>query len=102
MKFLFDVIKYENAAIYIEGAEVKYEIIYKSFYLVWLIHSKKTNKRDKKSRMSWLALLFKHFFKKEKKRQRIYDLLHAETKPKFLCLAYTKQRKLPYTEKIVF
>ena len=29
----------------------------------------------------------------EKKRQRIYDLLNAETKPKFLCLLYTKQRK---------
>ena len=25
------------------------------------------------------------------KRQRIYDLLNAETKPKFLCLLYTKQ-----------
>ena len=29
----------------------------------------------------------------EKKRQRIYDLLPAETNPKFLCLPYTKQRK---------
>ena len=29
----------------------------------------------------------------EKKRQRIYDLLNAETKPKFLYLPYTKQRK---------
>ena len=29
----------------------------------------------------------------EKKRQRVYDLLNAETKPKFLCLPYTKQRK---------
>ena len=29
----------------------------------------------------------------EKKQQRIYDLLNTETKPKFLCLLYTKQRK---------
>ena len=29
----------------------------------------------------------------EKKRQGIYDLLNAETKPNFLCLSYTKQRK---------
>ena len=29
----------------------------------------------------------------EKKRQRIYDLLNAETRPQFLCLPYTKQRK---------
>ena len=29
----------------------------------------------------------------EKKRQRIYDLLHAKTKPKFLCLPYTKHSK---------
>ena len=27
----------------------------------------------------------------EKKRQRIYDLLNAEARPKFLCLPYTKQ-----------
>ena len=32
----------------------------------------------------------------EKKRQRIYDLLNAETKPKFLCLAYTKEIKKCY------
>ena len=30
----------------------------------------------------------------EKKQQRIYDLLNAETKPKFLCLPYTKQINL--------
>ena len=29
----------------------------------------------------------------EKKRQGIYDLLNAETEPKFLCLPYTMQRK---------
>ena len=34
-----------------------------------------------------------------KKRQRIYDLLNAETKVKFLCLPYTKQRKTFLTEK---
>ena len=28
----------------------------------------------------------------EKKRQRIYDLFNAETKPKFFDLPYTKQR----------
>ena len=27
------------------------------------------------------------------KRQRISDLLNAETKPKFICLLFTKQRK---------
>ena len=34
----------------------------------------------------------------EKKQQRIYDLLNAETKPKTFCLPYIKQRKL-FTEK---
>ena len=29
----------------------------------------------------------------ETKQQRIYDFLNAETKQKFLCLPYTKQRK---------
>ena len=29
----------------------------------------------------------------QEKKQRIYDLLNAETKQKFLCLLYTKQRK---------
>ena len=29
----------------------------------------------------------------EKKQQRIYDLLDAETKPKFICLPYTKTKK---------
>ena len=39
----------------------------------------------------------------EKKRQRIYDLLNAETTPKFLCLLYTKQRKtFFFTEKELF
>ena len=38
----------------------------------------------------------------EKKSQRIYDLLNAKTKPKFLCLPYTKQRKNFFTEKELF
>ena len=46
-------------------------------------------KKGGKSKFSWLDLLFKHFFVKiqpnmseqEKKRQRIYDLFNAETKP---------------------
>ena len=33
---------------------------------------------------------------REQKRQRIYDLLNAETKLKFLCQPYTKQRKKFY------
>ena len=39
--------------------------------------------------------------KQEKKRQRIYNLLNTETKPKFLCLPYTKQRK-NFTKKKTF
>ena len=35
----------------------------------------------------------------EKKRQRIYDLLNAETKPKFLCQPYKKQIVFFFTEK---
>ena len=59
------------------------------------------NKKRDKSKFSWLAQLFKHSFKikiqpyvseQEKKRQRIYDLLNAETQPKFLCQPYTKQK----------
>ena len=51
------------------------------------------------------ALFFKikiqpNMIEQEKKLQRIYDLLNAETKPKFLCLPYTKQRKnFFFTEK---
>ena len=37
----------------------------------------------------------------EKKRQRIYDLLNTKTNPKFLCLPYTKQRKI-FSEKELF
>ena len=68
-------------------------------FFVWFVQFLK--KKSNKSKFLWLALLFKHFSIKiqpnmseqEKKRQRIYDLLNAETKPKFLCLPYTKQRK---------
>ena len=37
----------------------------------------------------------------EKKGQRMYDLLNAETNLKFLYLLYTKQRKF-FTEKELF
>ena len=37
----------------------------------------------------------------EKKWQRIYDLLNAESKPKFLSLPYTRQGK-NFTEKELF
>ena len=36
-----------------------------------------------------------------KKRQRNYGLFNPETKPKFLCLLYIKQRKV-FTEKKFF
>ena len=36
----------------------------------------------------------------EKKRQRISDFLYAETKPKFVCLPYTKQRKNFYRKRV--
>ena len=59
-------------------------------------------KKSDKSKFSWLALSFKHFFIKIQpimfeqavKQQRIYDLLKAETKPKLLCRSYTKQSKI--------
>ena len=38
----------------------------------------------------------------EKKRQKIYDLLNTETKPTFLCLPYTKQRKFFYRNRVFF
>ena len=55
-----------------------------------IFEKKKPQKNPNKSKFSWLALLFKHFFIKiqpimseqEKKQQRIYDLLNAETMPK--------------------
>ena len=35
----------------------------------------------------------------EKKRQRIYDLLNVETKPKYLSPPYTKQRNIFFLPK---
>ena len=63
------------------GAEANYGIIFKTFFLVWLVQIKKNDK----SKFLWLDLLFENFFIKikpnmseqEKKRQRIYDLLNA-------------------------
>ena len=57
-----------------------------------------------------IAKLFKHFLIKshlniseqEKKRQKVYDLFNTETKPNFLCMLYTKQRKFIFTEKELF
>ena len=59
-------------------------------------------KRDK-SKFWCLDLLFVQHFKikihpnmseQEKKSQKINDLLNAKTKPRFLCLAYTRQKKV--------
>ena len=68
--------------------EIKYGIILETFF-VWLVQFLKEKKHDK-SKFSRLALLFKYSFIKiqptmseqEKKLQRIYYLLNAETKPK--------------------
>ena len=38
----------------------------------------------------------------EKEWQRIYDVLNAETKPKFLCLTDLKQSCFSFTEKELF
>ena len=35
----------------------------------------------------------------EKKGQKIYDLLNAKTKPKFLCQPYIKHRKIFYKKR---
>ena len=64
-------------------------------------------KKRNKSKSLWLYLLFKHFLIKiqpnmneqEKKQQRTYDLLSAETMPKCLCLSYTKQKKKYFLRK---
>ena len=57
------------------------------------------------------SIIQAHLFKiqpngseQEKKRHRIYYLLNAETKPKFLCLTYTNQRNIYFffTEKELF
>ena len=70
-----------------QGAGAKYGIILKTFFLVWIVQFLK--KYDK-TKFSWWGLLFQQFLIKiqpnmseqEKKQQRIYDLLNAETKPK--------------------
>ena len=38
----------------------------------------------------------------QEKWQRIKDLLYTKTRPKFLCLPYTRQRKIIFTEKELF
>ena len=40
--------------------------------------------------------------RKKKKRQRIYYLICAETKPNFLCLPYTQQKIFFFTEKDLY
>ena len=64
-------------------------------------------KKCDKSKFSWLALLFKHVFNKKnppimhaqktrqknKKRQRIYDLINAKTKPTFLVYLIQNKKK---------
>ena len=73
--------------LHIQTVEAKYKMIFKTYSLIWLIQFME---KPDKSKFSLLALLFKHFFIKiqpnmseqEKKRQKIYDLLNAETKPK--------------------
>ena len=87
----------------------KYGIILKMF-LVWLVKFLKKYKY----KFSLLALLYKHFLNfnlnlfcpikvsKKKKRLSIYDLLNAQTKPMFLCLPYTKQRKKKKLQKNIF
>ena len=77
----------------IQCAEAKYTIFLKQLFLIWLVQL--LGKKNDKSKFSCLDLLFKHLKKiklqpkmneQEKKRQRIYDLLNAETKLKSLCL----------------
>ena len=77
----------------------------KKNFSVWLIQFLK---KHNKSKFSWLLYYSSTFFKikiqpnmseQEKKRAGIYDLLKAKTKPKFLCLLYTKQRKSFYRKR---
>ena len=78
-------------------------------FFVWSVSYLKKKRHDK-SKISWLALLFKHIHVKiqpymseqEKKRQRNYDLLNAETKSKFICLLYKKQSKEIFLQKKSF
>ena len=90
----------DEFCLHVQGAEAKYEIIFKTFFLVWLVQFIKKNAIN----LNFYGLLwFKKFFflikiqhnmsEQEKKVQRINDLLNAKTKPKFLCLLYIKRRK---------
>ena len=73
----------------------------KRFFFVWLVQFLK--KFMISSIIQTLSLKIQpNINEQEKKRQRIYDFLNAKTKPKFLCLPYTKQRKKSFTEKELF
>ena len=76
---------------FVQSAESKYGIIFKTFSFSLIRSILGEKKTHYNSKFSWLAILLKHFFKikiqpniseQEKTRQRIYDLLNAETKPK--------------------
>ena len=47
----------------------------------------------------FLEIKIQHNMSDKKNPQRIYDLLNAETKPKFLCLPYTQQRNTFYRKR---
>ena len=51
---------------------------------------------------NFLIKIQSNMSEQEKKRQRIYYLLYAETKSKFLCLLYMKQRKKFYRKRVFF
>ena len=53
---------------------------------------------------SIIQALFLYMSEQEKKQQRIYDLLNAKTKLKFLCQIHTKERNFFFffTEKELF
>ena len=79
---------------------------YLFFYLFicWFVQF--FRKKCDKSKLLWLALLFKHFLNSNstlyewaRKVQGVYDLINVESKPKFLCQPYTKQRKKIFAEK---
>ena len=71
----------------IQDAEANFGMIFKSFYSSLI---SPILKKVRWIKVSWLSLLFNHFFIKfqpnmreqEQKRQRIYDLLNAKTKLK--------------------
>ena len=65
-------------------------MIFKTNFFRSNLKRKTKKKKRNKSKFSWIALLFKNYFIKiqpniseqKMKRQRIYDLLNADTKPK--------------------